>query len=104
MTHAGGTAAISLPTLNPLERTFFMNDHPSNFVTFRPKKSFIRFEPRLANSPETQDRLEAAGLVLMDYDKRWGRYRIKLEPGDVEKHKPILQEIMAEAYTDAKKE
>jgi len=81
-----------------------LNGQPSNFVTFRPKKSFVRFEPRLANSPETQDRLEAAGLVLMDYDKRWGRYRIKLEPGDVEKHKTILQEIMAEAYTDAKKE
>jgi hypothetical protein len=80
------------------------NGQPSNFVTFRPKKNFLRFEPRLANSPEMQDRLETAGLDLMDYDKRWGRYRIRLEPGDVEKSKKILQEIIAEAFADANKE
>jgi hypothetical protein len=49
-----------------------------------------------------QDRLEVAGLDLMDYDKRWGRYRIKPESGDVAKHKTILEEIIAEAYADAK--
>jgi hypothetical protein len=81
-----------------------VNGQPSNFVTFKPKKNFLRFEPRLANSQEMQDRLEAAGLDLMDYDKRWGRYRIKLESGDVEKYKKILEEIIAEAYADAKKE
>jgi hypothetical protein len=80
------------------------NGQPSNFVTFRPKKGFLRFEPRLANSPEMQDRLEAAGLDLMDYDKRWGRYRIRLEPNDFEKNRKILQEIVAEAYAYANKE
>ncbi|MGO8765629.1 MAG: hypothetical protein ACLQSR_10925 [Limisphaerales bacterium] len=81
-----------------------VNGQPSNFVTFRPKKNFLRFEPRLANSPEMQDRLETAGLDLMDYDKRWGRYRIRLEPVAVEKNRQILEEIIAEAYADTKKE
>lgn len=81
-----------------------VNGQPSNFVTFRPKKTFLRFEPRLVNSPETQKRLEAAGLDLMDYDKRWGRYRIRLEPGDVEKNRKILEEIIAEAFADTNKE
>jgi len=71
---------------------------PNNFVVFRPKKGFIRFEPRLKNTTETQGRLESAGLDVMDYDSRWGRYRIRLQPGDVEKNKEILTEVIAEAY------
>ena len=71
---------------------------PNNFVVFRPKKGFLRIEPRLKNSPETQERLEAAGLDVMDYDSRWGRYRIRLQPGDLEKHADILTEVIAEAY------
>jgi len=71
---------------------------PCNFIVFRPKKGFIRFEPRLKNSPETQERLEAAGLDVMDYDSRWGRYRIRLQPGQVENNKDVLKEVIAEAY------
>jgi hypothetical protein len=80
------------------------NGQPSNFVTFRPKKSVLRFEPRLPNTPETQSRLEAAGLDLTDYDKRWGRYRIELQPNDFEKNRKILQEIITESYVGANKE
>jgi hypothetical protein len=64
---------------------------PSNFVIFRPKKGFLRFEPRLKSSPETQESLESAGLDVMDYDSRWGRYRIRLQPGDVEKNRTFAE-------------
>ena len=74
---------------------------PKNFLVFRPKKNFIRFEPRLKNSPETQDRLESAGLDVMDYDTRWGRYRIRLQPGDVDKHRKIIESVIAEAFSVA---
>jgi hypothetical protein len=46
---------------------------PRNFIIFRPKRSFIRFEPRLTRSDTTQAQLESAGLDVMDYDERWGR-------------------------------
>lgn len=77
---------------------------PSNFVIFRPKKGFMRLEPRLSESAEIQERIEAAGLYVMDYDKRWGRYRIRLQPSDFEKSKKILGEIIAEAFANATKE
>ncbi len=76
----------------------------SNFVIFRPKKGFMRFEPRLKESQEMQDRLEAAGLDVMDYDKRWGRYKIRLQPSDFEKNRKILEEIISEAYADDTKD
>ena len=75
------------------------NGQPKNFVVFRPMKNFIRFEPRLKNSPETQDRLESAGLDVMDYDTRWGRYRIRLQPGDVDKHRKIIESVIGEAFS-----
>lgn len=71
---------------------------PSNFIIFRPKKGFIRLEPRLKSSSETQEKLENAGLDVMDYDGRWGRYRIRLQPGEVEKNKEILSEVVKEAF------
>lgn len=71
---------------------------PSNFVIFRPKKAFLRFEPKLNRSEQTQERLEAAGLDVMDYDNRWGRYRIRLSKSDIKKHAEFLQELLSEAY------
>ena len=39
------------------------------------------------DSPEMQEQYENAGLDLMDYDKRWRRYWIRLQPSDIEKNK-----------------
>ncbi len=77
------------------------NGHPQNFVIFRPKKEFIRFEARVKNTPEWQERIESSGLDVMDYDSRWGRYRIRVQPNDLEKYRDILTQIIAEAYAEA---
>jgi hypothetical protein len=69
-----------------------------NFIIFRPKKSFLRIEPRLKNTIETTEKLENAGLDVMDYDNRWGRYRIRLKPEEVENQKEILSEVVKEAF------
>lgn len=71
---------------------------PNNFVIFRPKKDWVRFEPRIDRSEEVQAKLETAGIDVMEYDSRWGRYRIRLGKGDVEKHKSLLIELMKMAY------
>ena len=69
-----------------------------NFVIFRPKKGFMRFEPRLKNSPEIQELLEKAGLDIMDYDTRWGRYRIRLQSSDIDNNAEILTSIIEQAF------
>lgn len=74
------------------------NGQPTNFIILRPKKSFLRFEARLESSVETTERLENAGLDVMDYNSRSGRYRIRLKPGEIEKNKDILTEVVKEAY------
>jgi len=71
---------------------------PNNFLVFRPKKGFLRFEPRLKSSEETQQRLENAGLDVMEYSTRRGRYRIRLQPSDIEKGKEALTEVVRDAF------
>jgi len=70
----------------------------NNFLSFRPKKGFIRLEVKIKENDETQEKLDAAGLDVMEYDSRWGRYRIKLKPGEIEKYKDTLEDVVAEAY------
>lgn len=79
------------------------NGQPSNFVIFRPKKDWVRLEPRLERSDEIQAKLEEAGVDVMEYDNRWSRYRIRLFKGDVQKHQALIKEILKTAYEEAVK-
>jgi len=73
---------------------------PRNFIIFRPKKDFIRFEPKLKNSPEAREILEKSGLDIMDYDSRWGRYRIRLQQADIENNQEVITQIIKMAYEE----
>ena len=103
-----GLARVHDPALELKYNKFYIGlakgGQPRNFVIFRPKKGFLRFEPRLASTAETKTFLDAAGLDVMDYDTRWGRYRIRLQPGDVEKHRDTLVEVVARAYAESNKD
>ena len=52
----------------------------------------------MQKNEQTQERLESAGLDVMDYCTRWGRYRIRLNPSDLIEHKDLLTELIGEAY------
>jgi len=66
------------------------NGHADNFIIFRAKKNFMRMEIRLDKSEELENEIEKFGIDLMDYDKRNGRYRIKLTMNDLKKHKEFI--------------
>ena len=74
------------------------NGQPSTFVMFRPKKEWLRVELALERTDELSSRLEEAGLDVMDYDARWGKYRLRLNKESVKKHQALLQELMKQAY------
>jgi predicted transport protein len=81
--------------------THAKDGRPNNFVSFRPKKDFMRLEIRLDRSDETQAQLDGSGLDVMDYDSRWGRYRIRLAKGDVAKHKDFLTALVTKAFQES---
>ncbi len=74
---------------------------PNNFVIFRPKKDWLRLEVRLDRSDETQSQLDESGLDVMEYDSRWGRYRMRVSKGDAAKHREFLRTLLAKAYKAA---
>jgi predicted transport protein len=74
---------------------------PNNFVSFRPKKDWLRLEIKLEPSDEIQRQLEDSGLDIMEYDPRWGQYRVRLGKGDLQKHKDFLMSLIAKAHGGA---
>jgi hypothetical protein len=48
-----------------------------------------------------EEKLETAGLDVMDYDKKWGRYRIRLSKGDIKKHSEFLTNLLRSAYENS---
>ncbi|HKZ02524.1 MAG TPA: hypothetical protein VJ180_09810 [Pyrinomonadaceae bacterium] len=72
-----------------------------NFVIFRPQKNSIRVEPRLTKNEEIEQKIEAAGLDVMDYDNRWSRYRIRLGKGEAKKHAEILSYLFSAAHNES---
>lgn len=77
------------------------NGEPSTFVIFRPKKEWLRVEVRLEKTDEMDARLEEAGLDVMEYDTRWGKYRIRVTRNDFKKHEELLRELLRKAHENA---
>jgi len=70
------------------------NGIADNFILFRAKKSFMRMEIRIDKSEELENEIESKGIDLMDYEKRSGRYRIKLTMNDLKKHRDYIGDLV----------
>ena len=68
------------------------------FVSFRPKRQFLRVEARVPQSKETDSQLEEAGLDLLSY--KYGKYRIRLTKADWAKHEALITELLRRAYQE----
>jgi hypothetical protein len=93
------------PTLSLNYRKFYVGladnaGRSRNFVVFRPKKDWLRVEPQLEASQEIQDKLDEAGVDVMEYS-RSGRYRLRLTKGDTKKHDALLRDLLRRAYDEA---
>ena len=69
-----------------------------NFIQFRPKKNQINFELKLPESEDIDRLLEEAGLDTLEYNKRWGQYRIRLTKPEIASHDETLKKLMKLAY------
>lgn len=70
---------------------------PNNLVVFRPKKKFVRIDLRIPRDEETENRIEEAGLDLMEYS-RSGRTRIKLTKKEIKEQREFLTDLIKIAY------
>ncbi len=76
------------------------DSQPNNFALFRPQKKYLILEVRLKESAEIQERLENAGLEIMDYKKRDQRYRIRLTTTEIKENQDVLVKLMKDSYVN----
>src|SRR6266436_2610409 len=68
-----------------------------NFVSFRPQKSGMVLRVKLKQSDDIQNKIDAAGLDSLSYD-RWGNYRFRLTRDEPKEHVDALRELIRLAY------
>ena len=73
------------------------NGRADNFIIFRAKRNFTRMEVRLEQDEDLENAMEDKGIDLMDYDKRYKRYRIKITSNDLKKHAEFFKDLVRKA-------
>jgi len=71
---------------------------PYNFVSFRPKKNQLNFEIKLPQASELDKKIDEAELDTLEYNKRWGQYRLRLTKDDIRKKSEVLKDLSQLAY------
>ncbi len=69
----------------------------NNYVTFRPQKSFMIFEPKLPKTDEVDALLADASVEALEYNSRWGNYRIRVTDKDLKAHEEVFRELINRA-------
>jgi len=72
----------------------------NNFVNFKPKKQHVIFEVKVPESDEMSERIDASGLERNTYNKSFKHYPIRIEKGDVAKHRDFLKDLIRIAYEE----
>jgi len=71
---------------------------PFNFFVMRPKRNFLRLELKIQRSDEVDRIISESGLDVMDYDERWGYYRIRMTRDDANKNRDQILKLMNLAF------
>lgn len=65
----------------------------TNFVQFRPRRHHVNVEFKIPRSDDLSQRLEDAGLEVLVYSKRWGKYRMQITEEDTTENRDLLREL-----------
>lgn len=71
---------------------------PFNFVSFRPKKNHIILEIKLPETDELDQKIEEAGIDALEYNNRWGLYRLRLTKDLINRKSETLKQLMELAH------
>jgi len=77
---------------------FWVDGRACNFAVCRPQKNALRLEIRLPETEETEAIIIDSELDFLDYDKRWGSYRLKLSENDISEKQETLNTLLCMAY------
>jgi len=90
------------PNLVPKYNKYYVgfaqrNGSTLNFVVLKPKGQWVRAEVKLDKSDEVLEKLESAGIDLMEHSARTNRYKFRLSKGEHEKHAELLTTLFRDS-------
>jgi len=74
------------------------NGIADNFISLKPQKNGIIFQPKIAPNPDVDQRLEDAGIEVLTYIRQFKHYQIKLTEEHLTKNLDLIREIISLAY------
>ncbi len=77
---------------------FLVESRACNFALCQPQKNAFRISIKLPETPENTEIITNAELDLLDYDKRRGRYKLKLNESDITQKHETLGILLKRAY------
>lgn len=77
---------------------FRVDGRPMNFAICKPQKKTLQLGITLPKDDEFDQLLENEDFDVLDYQKRWGRYRLKLTEQDIENDQGTLTTLLQRAY------
>jgi len=77
---------------------FWVDGRPYNFAIMRPQKNNLRLEVSLPKDEQYDEIIENAELDMLDYDKRWAKYRIRLSEKDIKAKESVILDLLTLAY------
>ena len=69
-----------------------------NFAILRPRRTTLNVDIKLPQTDELDKSISDSNLDFLDYDKRWGAYRLKLSKKDMEDQKQLLTDLFKAAF------
>jgi len=74
----------------------------NNFVKIVPQKNnVVKIGLRIQKSSEIDEKIDNAGLDILDYDDKWNRYRIRIKKDELEHKKEIITDLLKLSYSNS---
>ncbi len=70
----------------------------NNKVILLPKKEKIHFKVKLPQTELTSEQIDESGLDRLEYEHRYGQYKLSLTPEQANSHAVILKQLIREAF------
>ncbi|MBK8815163.1 MAG: hypothetical protein IPN42_06465 [Methylococcaceae bacterium] len=77
---------------------FTIEGRSFNFAICKPQKNAMRLTIKLPQSDETDRLISESDIDILDYDKRWGAYKLKLSNAEIESKKEILTNLLKQSF------
>lgn len=77
---------------------FWIGGRACNFAVCRPQKNGLRLEIQLPKSEKVEEEILHSDLNVLNYNKRWGRYQLKLYEEDITEQEATIYSLLRQAY------